>query len=370
MSQSKNLRGKVEDIQARAEDDPSVGLQYLDQLESWVLHPNQHVRFAALDICIKLSFDNPLEMRSLVAPIMSRLDDEDRGVRGAALTVTYNLASWYPHLFGSTTDLLYQHLSDSEVIEERTMAASVISRITLLRPDIVTPRVKVQESLQEFLNRDDIAELLDDTAIDREQIETAITVLDGGDMASRPIEADLASTPRNVGLSKPAMVSFTWFWRAILCLLLPIMMWLNLARWTLKYDHLTPEGRLEILYEEIQKLKFLKNSRQRTLYLRASMWPTATQLLRLLPGTTPEAEDYTQKTPPLPDDWGIRARLIRQRDNYRCRNCMVGGGPHGDAELHVDHATPRSVGGTDGPFNLRTLCRGCHEARHARVFER
>jgi hypothetical protein len=370
VSKSRNLRAKVETIQERVDDDPSVGLQYLDQLETWVIDPNQHVRFAALDICIKLSHEHPLEMQDLSSVIMSRLDDVDTAVRGAALTVTYNLTRWYPHLFGSTTELLHELATEGEVVGEQAIAVGILSRMALLRPDLVTPRVEVQDALREFANRDDVGEILDDTAVDIERIETAITVLDGGDMASRPIESDLASTPRNIGLSKPAMVAFTWFWRAILFLSIPILFWVNLARWTWKYDHLTPEGRVEVMMEEIQKLKFFKNAKRRTLYLRASMWPTAVQLLRLLPGATPTPEDFTQQTQPLPDDWGRRASLIRQRDGYRCRNCLLGGGPHGDAELHVDHAMPRSVGGSDGPFNLRTLCRGCHEARHARVFER
>jgi 5-methylcytosine-specific restriction endonuclease McrA len=31
--------------------------------------------------------------------------------------------------------------------------------------------------------------------------------------------------------------------------------------------------------------------------------------------------------------------------------------------LELDHVVPRSLGGTDAPPNLRTLCRSCH-ARH------
>ncbi|WP_394341293.1 HNH endonuclease [Natrarchaeobius chitinivorans] len=75
------------------------------------------------------------------------------------------------------------------------------------------------------------------------------------------------------------------------------------------------------------------------------------------------------ETRPLPEDWGTRAHLVRHRDGFYCRNCGTGGGPNGSAELHVDHQVPRSAGGSDEPENLRTLCRGCHEARHARVFD-
>lgn len=350
------------------EEDSSVGLQYLDELDSWILDEDDHVRYTALDICIKLSGDHPLQIQNLLSVIISRLDDVDLRVRGAALTATYNLAVWYPHQLGSTTELLYKIITDGEIKKEQAVAVGVISRIALLRPDLVTPRVKMQQCLDQFTSRDNAESLLDDCAIDIETVEGAIKVLDGGDMASRPLESDLAPTPRKTGLSKPAMVGFTWFWRVILFLSIGIIFWVNLFRWAWKYDHLTPEGRIAVMMEEISKVKFFKNTKQRTLYLRSSMWPTAVQVLRFLPGRTPTSESFSQETRPLPDDWGRRASLVRERDGYRCRNCGVGGGPNGDAELHVDHAKPRSVGGHDQGLNLRTLCRSCHEARHARVF--
>jgi 5-methylcytosine-specific restriction endonuclease McrA len=52
--------------------------------------------------------------------------------------------------------------------------------------------------------------------------------------------------------------------------------------------------------------------------------------------------------------WTKLSREIRKRNPW-CVMCNRSGVP-----LHVDHITPRSLGGTDHPTNLRTLCGDCH----------
>ncbi|MFC6720311.1 HNH endonuclease [Natrialbaceae archaeon GCM10025896] len=134
----------------------------------------------------------------------------------------------------------------------------------------------------------------------------------------------------------------------------------------------TPEGRLRVLIgaslNYLTHLPLLYPLARGRLYIRQSPIATAT---RLLPGgTTPKKADISADVPPYPEDWGTIATLVRQRDGHQCRNCGAVGGPRdGNAELHVDHQVPRSQGGPDDPINLRTLCRGCHEARHGRRFE-
>ncbi|RQH03181.1 HNH endonuclease [Natrarchaeobius oligotrophus] len=369
MSSTKNLRSTIEQIQREVERDPSSGLKHRDRLRKWVVHDDSRVRYGALDVMIKMSASYPLQLREQTPGIVSRLDDESEAVRGGALAVVYNLARWYPQEFGHTTELLHELLRESDLEKERGMAAGAVSRIAVLRPDLVTPREAIRESLVDFLERPDAEAVLDSCDVDSALVETAIDVLDGGDMASRPLEADLAPTPRTTGLSKPAQIGLrSIVWGAAIPLLFYIAI-LNALRFAYRFQHLSPMGRGKVMLHELRKLKFFGNRARRALYLRASMWPTATQIFPFLPGRAPVSEDIRQQTPPLPDDWGIRASVVRQRDGYYCRNCGVGGGPNGDAELHVDHQTPRSVGGSDDPENLRTLCRECHEARHARVFD-
>ena len=84
--------------------------------------------------------------------------------------------------------------------------------------------------------------------------------------------------------------------------------------------------------------------------------------------TIPIKEDPTNDQPPKPENWGEIRKAVYRRDNYHCTNCASAGGPHGDTELHADHVLPRSRGGSDTLQNLRTLCRSCHQARHAQLF--
>ena len=53
--------------------------------------------------------------------------------------------------------------------------------------------------------------------------------------------------------------------------------------------------------------------------------------------------------------------LVLRRDGFRCRQCGVRCHRE-DADVH--HLIPRSMGGSDDPSNLITLCDGCHAAHH------
>ena len=67
-----------------------------------------------------------------------------------------------------------------------------------------------------------------------------------------------------------------------------------------------------------------------------------------------------------PDDWDERRSRVYERDGYACQNCGVQGGPYGAAELHADHITPISKGGSHRLDNLQTLCRTCHDYKTVR----
>ena len=51
---------------------------------------------------------------------------------------------------------------------------------------------------------------------------------------------------------------------------------------------------------------------------------------------------------------------ILKRDSYCCRICGASQAKDRSVELHVDHITPRSKGGTNDPMNLWTLCAACN----------
>jgi hypothetical protein len=59
---------------------------------------------------------------------------------------------------------------------------------------------------------------------------------------------------------------------------------------------------------------------------------------------------------------GKVARLIKARDSHRCIYCGDDAETSG-SHLHLDHVTPRSLGGTDTSDNLVTACRACNCAR-------
>ncbi len=61
------------------------------------------------------------------------------------------------------------------------------------------------------------------------------------------------------------------------------------------------------------------------------------------------------------DTWAATRQMVLARDEFQCRDCSD---PFDRDELDVHHLVPRSVGGTDEPSNLITLCDGCHARRH------
>ena len=55
-------------------------------------------------------------------------------------------------------------------------------------------------------------------------------------------------------------------------------------------------------------------------------------------------------------------RAIEARDGGVCAYCGRDAAESG-AHLHLDHLTPKAVGGTDDPRNLVSACRRCNSAR-------
>lgn len=55
--------------------------------------------------------------------------------------------------------------------------------------------------------------------------------------------------------------------------------------------------------------------------------------------------------------------LVYRRDGYACIEC----GADDIARLTIDHRHPVSLGGSDDPSNLRTLCKSCNSSKGARL---
>lgn len=73
---------------------------------------------------------------------------------------------------------------------------------------------------------------------------------------------------------------------------------------------------------------------------------------------------YGRTTRNATSGWQKARKTVLERDDFECRECGAVGGIEGNVELHVDHITPKSAGGSDDPENLRTLCRECHMEIH------
>lgn len=359
---------RAERIHQIASDNPSDAMHHLEEIHELLIDADPEARYHAMEALVIVSGSNPLALRDMIPRILSRLDDESTPVRGGSLTVVYNLSTWFPQDFVTATDLLVTSLT-ADRIEERVMAAGALSKIAIYRPHIITPRREAVAGLREIRADTGVIEQLEEMVIDVELLDRGIEVLSGGDMASRPVESDLATTPQTTSLSKPARVAFQSVFWTVAFVTWSLVAFINALRFAYRYDYKSPMGRLVILMGQTKKLKFLANRQRAVLYLRSSMWPTPVQIFRFLPGQAPTSADRSVRTGELPSDWGTVASLVRQRDGFYCRNCGVGGGPNGDAELHVDHQMPRSRDGANHPANLRTLCRACHEARHARIFD-
>ena len=355
-----------------AERDPQAALSHLSELPELLVADDPDTRLNATGTLVELANHAPLELRSTSEAILARLDDTHPLVRGNVLLTIATLSQWYPQDFGDGSDLVVESLS-SDTEAERVAAAAAVTQLAYYRPDLVTPREQALQRLRTVRERDNLDEH-ESYVAPAEQLDGALKALEGGDMASRPLEDDLVPMGKRAPLSKPARVGlnailwfplavasvFLWFWRFIKVL------------WRINRIRPTPAGRLALLSKTtigyVTHLTLLYPFARARLYVRRSPVATAT---RLLPGgTTPKTAKPTADVPPYPEDWATLATLVRQHDGHQCRNCGAVGGPRdGDAELHVDHQVPRSRGGPDDPINLRTLCRGCHEARHGRKFD-
>lgn len=65
-----------------------------------------------------------------------------------------------------------------------------------------------------------------------------------------------------------------------------------------------------------------------------------------------------QARPAIPD---VVRQYVYDRDGHKCLHCGA------TETLSLDHIHPYSLGGSDDPGNLQTLCRPCNSSKGARV---
>jgi 5-methylcytosine-specific restriction endonuclease McrA len=98
----------------------------------------------------------------------------------------------------------------------------------------------------------------------------------------------------------------------------------------------------------------------RTIY-HALTWPLWTLLalavsLTMRPGVRYGGESFR---------WAMCRAAILERDGHRCRHCGARA-QYGGTWLEIDHKRRVADGGSYRPWNLRALCKGCHDGRHGR----
>lgn len=122
------------------------------------------------------------------------------------------------------------------------------------------------------------------------------------------------------------------------------------------------------LFRSLAYLKFLTPAARRRIFVRSAIM-TPAQYIDSLPGEKVMNGDTRVERQHSGKHWDEVRRAVYERDDYTCQVCGVEGGADGeDVVLQADHIVPRSRGGEDDMENLRTLCRTCHQARHARLF--
>jgi hypothetical protein len=352
-----------------AASDSEKALTRLETIVEFLTAADTGARVYAADAILDLSVDHPDELRSFAPQFLARLDDVHADVRIRMLLVITNLARWYPQDLAPGTDLMVAALVSQEKSRERFAAAAALSQIAYFRPDLVTPQQRAYDQLREVYDSGALQSEDADGIVDKERVSEALLALEGGDMGGRPLERDLASPTGRGWVSRPARLGCVAFLVPVLLVLSLVFLVVRLSIFAYRYRHTSAGFRIRLLLRRCRHLSFFRNLRRARLYARRSWIATPTRLLPFVPGTTPDQADPTVEAPPYPDGWGEIATLVVQRDDVECRNCGAAGGPRGTAELHVDHQRPRSAGGSDLPDNLRTLCRQCHEARHARKFD-
>jgi hypothetical protein len=350
----------ISQLEDMARHDHERALGHLSELSAYLPSDSIQERRRAIRVCTTLSARAPFEMQSLVSSLLPRLDDVDSEVRTNTIIAVANLAQWYPHHFGTATPLLVDAL-ESNNDYERASALHALVTIGKQRPDIVSPRDEALSHLISCYEDREYQQFPEDApSVSKDDLQSAISALEGGDLASRDVEEDLVPVGRATDLSSPARVGIAALCWGPLAVVTAVMGVVFIIQFI--FDDRPPKQQTA----QLGVLGFFKNRKRARLYLRQSVLPTPSTLLPVLPGSAPLPKDEG-RTQPEPADWDVIINAVWNRDKQQCRNCLVETEPGGDYEPYVDAKVPFTNGGSRHPTNLRTLCFGCLQARYGDV---
>lgn len=354
-------RERIEELQEIAEDRPERLAGHRDEIVESLFSADPHIRQLAAQILVPATAMHPFEYRRYTSEILSRLDDTAPSVRINTALAVGNLAQWYPHRFGPGTDILVHSLQTDDPYEQLASAKALVE-IGRQRPDLVTPRSAALEQLEAIQQGSLRANSpADAPTIRPEPLEDAIMALRGGDLASRPLEDDLAPVGRCHQLSKPARVglmSLLWVPLAVFGL---ILISISLTRFFLRDERKQQQSGAT----GFTLMGYVTNKPRAILSLRRAV-PTPGSLLPWLPGESVVTADPTREAPSKPDNWQTICQAVYDRDGGICRNCEVDTSATATRSAYVDFQVPQGQGGDCHPSNLRILCGDCLQVREGR----
>jgi hypothetical protein len=359
-SATTSSRERIEQLKEVVDREPSRGAGNRDEIVDSLLSSDPYVREVAARTLVAATVERPFAFRPRVETLLTRLDDTNGTVRVNIQLVIGHLAQWYPQDFGSGTEVLVDSIRMDDPYEKLASMTALV-QIARQRPDIVTPR---EDALTELKTIRDVkireSSPADAPTVDTESLNEAITALEGGDLASRPLEDDLAPIGRKTPLSKPArygLLSLLWVPFAVIGFILATLL---VAQLFLSNSNKQQQQRQPSRFGMV---RYLWKRPKAILFLRQSIFPTPGGLVPYLPGESVINRDRTAETPPKPDNWDQICNAVYDRDNATCRNCQVDINRASRTDGYVDFKVPHERKGEPHPSNLRVLCGDCHDAR-------
>ena len=79
---------------------------------------------------------------------------------------------------------------------------------------------------------------------------------------------------------------------------------------------------------------------------------------KIIEGAESELPEYTPRI--QISTWPRIREMVLRRDSYKCLSCGADLSSRPEWMREVHHIVPRTLGGTDDPRNLKTLCNACH----------